>query len=242
MMLLSLVLTLDAIAANEATVLYTFYAPMPADGAFCLGIALIFIANWGVGYQILAMRWRGHAAPPGRITPLVSRMSAVTMSMWFLASLGAVAAVVIWHIPAFLGWIDGMPPMITRKLFWWSGHPIVYFWLMPAYISWYALIPRQIGGVLISDPLARVSFILLMLFSLPVGTRHQLMDAGIPDVMRAIVIFLTFTVILPSLLTAFTVGASLEYAGRARAAGVIRASRRSCWRCCCSSSAGRAGW
>lgn len=215
-MLLGLVLALSAMLGNEATVLYTFYAPMIASAAFYIGITLIFGASWFVGLQILTMRRRWRARHPGRATPLITWMSAVTMIMWVLASLGVIAAAVAWHIPAAMGWVAGMPPMLTRTLFWWTGHPIVYFWLMPAYISWYALIPRQVGGLLISDPLARVSFILLMIFSLPVGTHHQLMDAGIPVIMRAVVIFLTFVVILPSLLTAFTVGASLEYAGRRR--------------------------
>lgn len=215
-MLGGLALVLAAIAANQATVLYTFYAPMLASGAFYIGLGLIFVASWFVGLQILVMRMHWRRRNAGRITPLVAWMSAVTMIMWFLGSLGAVAAAVIWHIPAALGLIDGMPPMITRTLFWWTGHPIVYFWLMPAYVSWYALIPRQVGGALISDPMARMSFILLLIFSLPVGTHHQFMDAGIPDALRTVVIFLTFAVVLPSLLTAFTVGASLEIAGRRR--------------------------
>lgn len=230
-MLLGLLLTLWAMLGNRATVLYTFYAPMLADSAFYIGITLIFASSWFVGLQILTMRRRWRARHPGHATPIVAWMSAVTMIMWFLASLGATAAALLWHIPAAMGWIDGMPPLLTRTLFWWTGHPIVYFWLMPAYISWYALLPRQLGGVLISDPLARVSFILLMIFSLPVGTHHQLMDAGIPDLMRAVVIFLTFAVILPSLLTAFTVAASLEYAGRRNGArGRIDWFRRLPWR------------
>lgn len=213
-MFLGFALTLGSIAANQASVLYTFYAPMLANGAFYIGLGLVFGGSWFVGLQILNMRQRWRMKNPGRVTPLAAWMSAVTMIMWFIGSLGAVSAIILWHLPAAMGWISGMPPMITRTLFWWTGHPIVYFWLMPAYISWYTLVPRQVGGVLISDPLARVSFILLMIFSLPVGTHHQLMDAGIPPVMRAIVIFLTFSVVLPSLLTAFTVGASLEYAAR----------------------------
>ena len=214
LMLAGLVMAFIPMATNEASVLYTFYSPMMASASFYAGIGLIFAASWGIAGQILLMRHRWRKQNPGRATPLVTWMSAVTMLMWMLASLGAVSAIVFYQLPAALGAASGTPPVITRTLFWWTGHPIVYFWLMPAYISWYALLPRQIGGVLISDPMARVSFILLMIFSLPVGTHHQLMDAGIPDVMRAVVVFLTFVVILPSLMTAFTVGASLEYAGR----------------------------
>jgi cytochrome c oxidase subunit 1 len=106
--------------------------------------------------------------------------------------------------------------MIGRTLFWWTGHPIVYFWLMPAYVSWYALLPRQVGGKLVSDPMARLAFALLLVFSLPVGSHHQYQDPGISPVWKGILAALTLSVALPSLITAFTLGLSLEYAGRLR--------------------------
>ncbi len=215
-MLLGLLLAAGAILSNTSTVLYTFYAPMQASWAFYLGLGLIFLASWVFVYEVFRMVHVWRVAHPGAITPLASWMSLITLGMWFIASLGVVAEVVIYLLPWSLGIRAGVDPLVTRSLFWLTGHPIVYFWLMPAYISWYTLVPRQAGGSLVSDPLARLAFILLMLFSLPVGVHHQLQDAGIPTVIRAIVILLTFMVIFPSLVTAFTVGASLERAGRNR--------------------------
>ncbi|MFP3381868.1 cbb3-type cytochrome c oxidase subunit I, partial [Bacillus sp. SIMBA_069] len=69
--------------------------------------------------------------------------------------------------------------MLSRTLFWFFGHPLVYFWLMPAYMAWYVCIPRIIGGHVFSDSLSRLAFILLLLFSIPVGFHHQLMEPGI---------------------------------------------------------------
>ena len=41
--------------------------------------------------------------------------------------------------------MSGIDPLLARTLFWFTGHPIVYFWLLPTYVSWYTLVPRQVG-------------------------------------------------------------------------------------------------
>jgi len=119
-------------------------------------------------------------------------------------------------IPWSLGLTAGTDPLLTRTLFWFTGHPIVYFWLLPAYISWETLVPRQAGGRLFSDPLARTSFVLFLVLSTPLGFHHQYTDPGIHQGWKMVHAFLTFAVFFPSLLTFFTVVASLESAGRAR--------------------------
>ncbi|HYB71071.1 MAG TPA: cbb3-type cytochrome c oxidase subunit I, partial [Candidatus Bathyarchaeia archaeon] len=83
-------------------------------------------------------------------------------------------------------------------------------------ISWYTLVPRQAGGRLFSDPMARGSFLLFLLLSAPLGLHHQVTDPGIHEGWKLFQAFLTFAVFFPSLLTFFNVVASLENAGRAR--------------------------
>src|SRR5690606_35679687 len=100
--------------------------------------------------------------------------------------------------------------------FWSSGHPIVYFWLLPAYVSWYGLVPRQAGGELVSDGLARLAFLMFLLYSTPVGFHHQFTDPGISAAWKLVHSLMTMMVGVPSLLTAFTVAASLELGGRRR--------------------------
>lgn len=58
-------------------------------------------------------------------------VSVVTYLMWFIASLGIAVEVVGLLIPWSLGWIQNSDPLLSRTLFWFSGHPIVYFWLLP---------------------------------------------------------------------------------------------------------------
>jgi cytochrome c oxidase subunit 1 len=119
-------------------------------------------------------------------------------------------------IPWSMGLVAGTDALLARALFWFTGHPIVYFWLLPAYISWYTLVPRQAGGKLFSDPLARTSFILFLVLSTPLGFHHQYADPGIHNMWKLVHAFLTFAVFFPSLLTFFNVVASLESGARAR--------------------------
>jgi cytochrome c oxidase subunit I len=99
----------------------------------------------------------------------------------------------------------------------------VYFWLLPAYISWYTMVPSQAGGRLFSDPMARVSFLLFLTLSIPVGIHHQYADPGIHQGWKLLHAFLTFAVFFPSLLTFFNVVASLEIGARARGGrGLLR--------------------
>lgn len=113
-----------------------------------------------------------------------------------------------WH-----GMID---PLLTRTLFWWTGHPLVYFWVLAAYTSWYTMLPKQVGGKLFSDSLARLAFWLFLVLSVPLGFHHQYVDPGVPQGWKIIHSVLTFSVFLPSMFTLFTVTASLEMGGRAR--------------------------
>jgi len=211
-----LILAAIPLVLNEATVLFTFYPPLQAHWAFYVGLTLVVVGTWLVMVN-LAMSvgvWkRGH---PGQRTPLPAFMSLVTFVMWTVASLGITAEMLFMMIPWSLGLIPGTNPLMARTLFWFTGHPIVYFWLLPAYVSWYTIIPKQAGGRLFSDPMARASFLLFLLLSTPVGFHHQFTDPGIGEGWKFFHAILTFGVFFPSLLTFFNVVSSLESGARAR--------------------------
>lgn len=211
-----LVLAGAGILTNTSTVLYTFYPPLYGHWSFYTGLALVVVSSLMVGAEVIRLRAVWRRQNPGQATPLVTYMSVVTWMMWMLASVGIVVSVVGFLIPWSFGILGGVDPLLARTLFWYTGHPIVYFWLLPAYISWYALLPKQAGGELVSDPLARLAFLMFLLFSVPVGFHHQFTDPGIPAGWKMVHSMLTMFVGVPSLLTAFTVAASLEYAGRRR--------------------------
>ncbi len=215
-MALGLALVLAATLANRATVLYTFYAPLEAWWPFYVGLALVVVGSLMVGAETLRMRATWKRRNPGAVTPLVTYQSSVVWILWAFTTLGVVTELVVFLIPWAFGMRHGVDPLVTFTLFWYTGHALVYFWVLPAYISWYALLPRQAGGRLISDALARLSFLLFLLFSVEVGLHHEITAPGIAMGWKMEQMIFTFFVIAPSLLTAFTVAASLETAGRAR--------------------------
>lgn len=213
-----LVLAAVPLLRNEATVMFTFYPPMKAHWAFYVGLTLVVVGTWLVTLNLTMMYRAWRREHPDTRTPLAAFMALVTFVMWTIASLGIAAEMLFMMIPWSLGWQSGTDPLLARTLFWFTGHPIVYFWLLPTYISWYVIVPSQAGGRLFSDPMARVSFLLFLLFSTPVGFHHQYTDPGIEPGWKLVHTFLTFSVFFPSLLTFFNVLASLEIGARARGA------------------------
>ncbi len=205
----------DAVEMS-ADVLFTFYAPLQAHPLFYTGLAVFIVGTWlaGADWFRTWLAWkRDH--PDERI-PLQTFMVLTTMIMWYIASSAVAASVLLFLLPWSLGLIESVNPTLTRTLFWFFGHPVVYFWLMPAYLLWYTVLPSIAGGRLFSDPLARVVFVLFLLLSTPVGIHHQYLDPGIAEGFKFISMTNTMFLLLPSLLTAFTVVASVEYGARKR--------------------------
>ncbi len=214
-LLIGSLLAAYAMFVGKASVLYTFYPPLKAHWTFYLGLALVVISTWITSAnQLVVLRgWRKEH--PGKRIPLMAFMSIATYVMWDIASVGLAVEVVALLLPWSLGLLPGADPMLSRTLFWFTGHPIVYFWLLPIYVSWYGMIPRQAGGVLFSDTLTRVAFILFILL-VPVGFHHQFVDPGISQGLKFTVAVITFAIFFPSLMTAFAVMYALEIAGRRR--------------------------
>jgi cytochrome c oxidase subunit 1 len=216
-MLLGTAMATVAILDGSASVLYTFYAPLKASPLFYFGATFLIAGTWFIAADVLGnVIWFKKQNPSLRI-PLPAFMAATTFVMWIIATLGVVAEMLIL-IPWSLGWTSGVDVSLTRMLFWYFGHPLVYFWIMGAYTIWYALVPTTYKGTIFSDALTRVSFIMLLLLSTPVGLHHQYLDPGISAGWKFLHTTLTYGVVIPSFMTAFAIFASFEIA--ARKAGV----------------------
>ncbi|SEH37039.1 cytochrome c oxidase subunit 1 [Halopenitus malekzadehii] len=200
----------------SADVLFTFYAPLQAHPLFYGGLAVFLVGTWlaGLDWWRTYLAWR-RENPDERI-PLQTFMVLTTTIMWYVATSALAISVLFFLLPWSLGLIETVNPTLTRTLFWFFGHPVVYFWLMPAYLLWYTVLPSIAGGRLFSDPLARVVFVLFLLLSTPVGIHHQYLDPGIAEGFKFVSMTNTMFLLLPSLLTAFTVVASVEYGARVR--------------------------
>jgi cytochrome c oxidase subunit I len=216
LMVLGTALTAFALLTNNGTVLYTFYPPMQAHWTFYLGLTLVVAGSWVPGWGFYLTAWRWRRDHPGERTPIVALASLITMVLWQICTLGVAAEMLGMLIPWSVGLLGGTDPLLARTEFWFTGHALVYFWLLPAYVSWYFMLPKQAGGKLFSEPLARLAFWLFLVLSTPVGLHHQFLDPGISPAWKAVHAFLTYGVFFPSAMTAFTVIASLEIGARAR--------------------------
>ena len=218
LMLVGTVLAVIAIGTNNASVLYTFYAPLKASPWFYIGLAGLVVGSWcsAIAIFIAFARWR--RAHRGESSPLFAYMAVATMILWVICTLGVAIEVVALLIPWSMGLVQRVDVSLSRTLFWYFGHALVYFWLLPAYIYWYINIPRLVKGRIFSDSLPRLTFILFILYSIPVGLHHQFNEPGIDSFWKFVQTVLTFFVVIPSFMTAFSLLATFELAGRSQGA------------------------
>jgi len=210
------VMALAPIAVGRSSVLYTFYPPLVGSVWYYLGVALVIIGSyfWIALMLINFTAWKRDN--PGKPVPLAMFAITTCALLWGWTALGATSEVVFQILPVSLGWRHTIDAGLARTLFSVTLHAIVYFWLIPAYIAFYTLMPQAAGGRLYSDTMGRITFLLFLVFSIPVGMHHLLMDPEHGSGFKFVHSVLTFIVALPTLLTVFTITASLEIAGRAR--------------------------
>jgi cytochrome c oxidase subunit I len=211
----TLMAALSVITGN-ASVLFTFYPPLTATPWFYIGLVLVVGASWiWCLIMIFAMRW-WRADHPGKPVPLAMFATVANAVMWLWTTVGVAAELLFQVIPAAFGWNGMVDVGLSRTLFSWTLHAIVYFWLFPSYIAFYTMFPRAAGGRLYSDTMGRLAFVLFILYSLPVGLHHLMMDPEHSNGFKFLQMFLTALVSVPTLLTIFTITASAEIAGRMR--------------------------
>ena len=200
--------------AGNASVLYTFYPPLTASPFYYIGLVLVVAGSWiWCAIMFVAMaQWKRQY--PGRAVPLAMFATVANAVMWAWTTFGVAAELLIQVIPGAFGLTQTIDVGLSRTLFSWTLHAIVYFWLFPAYIAFYTMAPAAAGGRLYSETMGRLSFVLLLLYSLPVGLHHLFMDPEHSTGFKYLQSFLTALVTVPTLLTVFTIGASFEIAGR----------------------------
>ncbi|MBV8280785.1 MAG: cbb3-type cytochrome c oxidase subunit I, partial [Candidatus Eremiobacteraeota bacterium] len=204
------------VVAGKASVLYTFYPPLLASGWYYGGAFLLIAGSmvWVALMVVNMMAWKREN--PDQPVALPMFAIAATALLWAWAASGVLIELACILLPRAFGWSDLIDAALARTLFSVTLHAIVYFWLMPAYIAFYTLVPQVAGGRLYSDTMGRLAFVMFLVFSLPVGLHHLLMDPEHGSGFKFLQSLLTFLVALPTLLTVFSITASLEIAGRLR--------------------------
>ncbi len=164
------------VSLGLASVLYTFYPPMIGHPLYYIGVVLVVVGSWvwvGLMSVNLAIWKRDN---PGKLVPLAMFANVAGSLLWGWTAVGAAIEILFMILPVALGWRSTIDAGLARVFFSWTLHAIVYFWLMPAYIAYYTIFPRAIGGRIYSDPMARISFILFLVVAMPIGVHHLFAD------------------------------------------------------------------
>lgn len=209
-------IALATVADGDATVLYTFYPPLTGSPWYYVGVLIAVAGSWlWIGVMVAEFaRWKREY--PGLPVPLAMFATVAGALLWAWTSLGVGAEIVLLILPAAFGRTATIDAGLARILFSWTLHAIVYFWLIPAYIAFYVLLPQAAGGRLYSDRMGRIAFVLLLVFSMPIGFHHLFADPQVGAGFKFLHTVFTAMVAVPTLLTIFTICASVEIAGRLR--------------------------
>lgn len=203
-------------AIGKSSVLYTFYPPMIGSTFYYLGVVLVVVGSW-IWVALMSVNlyaWKKDN--PGSTVPLAMYGNVAGAYLWAWTSVGAAVEILTLILPASMGFTDTINAGLARVFFSWTLHAIVYFWLMPAYIAFYTLFPRAIGGRLYSDTMGRVAFALFLVFSMPIGIHHLFADPQVGAGFKFVHAAMTAMVSIPTLLTVFTIVATAEVVGRLR--------------------------
>ena len=216
LMLIGTVADAYTMLTGQAQALYTFYAPLKDAPLFYVGTAVLIVGSWVAfgGWVKSFLQWRKEN--PDKKMPLAILGTFVNFIIWIVCTLPVAYSTLVLLTPWAAGWVKTVNVPLTRMLFWMFGHALVYFWLLPAYIMYYTILPKIAGGKLYSENAGRLVFLLFLILSVPVGVHHQFSEPVFTPGTKLFMAILTFGVALPSFMTAFTIAASLEYAGKKR--------------------------
>jgi cytochrome c oxidase subunit I len=205
-----------AMLVGKASVLYTFYPPLKAHPLFYIGATMLVVGSWVAFFSWVPVYTRWRRENPGQKTPMAIVGIFSAFIVWFTATVPLAVEILFLILPWSFGWVDGINVTLSRILFWFFGHPLVYFWLLPAYTMYYVMLPKLAGGKLYSDKAGRLVFMTFIFLSAPLGLHHQYGDPSISTTWKWIHGLFTFAVAIPSFLTAFTLAASLEHGAQQR--------------------------
>lgn len=210
------IMAMIPVSLGLTSVLYTFYPPMVGNPFYYIGVVLVVVGSWIwvalMGINLIS--WK--RANPGTPVPLAMYANVAGSYLWGWTAVGAALELLLQIIPVSLGLRSTIDAGLARIFFSWTLHAIVYFWLVPTYIAYYTIVPRAIGGRLYSDAMARISFVLFLVVAMPIGIHHTFADPQVGAGSKFVHSAFTAIVALPTLLTVFTICASVEIAARLR--------------------------
>lgn len=216
LILVGAVTAMVPVSLGRASVLYPFSPPLIGSPFYYIGVVLVVVGSWiWVALMSVNLRiWKRDN--PDKPVPLAMFANVAGAYLWAWTAVGAALELLFQILPVALGLKSTIDAGLARIFFSWTLHAIVYFWLMPTYIAYYTIVPRAIGGKLYSDTMGRIAFILFLVVAMPIGIHHAFADPQVGAGFKFIHSAFTAMVAVPTLLTVFTICASVEIAGRLR--------------------------
>ena len=81
-----------------------------------LGLTLVVVGSWTVGYSLYFTYWAWKRENPGVNTPFIALAALITMVLWQICTLGVAAEILVMLIPAALEWIPGVDPLLVNDV------------------------------------------------------------------------------------------------------------------------------
>ena len=216
---------------GQADVLFTSYVPLRATPNFYLGVILFAVGallTVGIFFATLVVAKR-EKTYEGSV-PLVT-FGAVTAAIIAVITLLHGAAI---YIPTWL-WSMGLmdvDPQVYRLVWWGLGHSSQQINVAAMVSIWYLLATFTVGGVVLSQKISRVAFVLYILFISMASAHHLLVDPGMGAAWKVWnTSYFMYMAVLASMIHGFTVPAGVEMGQRLRGytQGVFGWLRRAPW-------------
>ncbi|MEM0279498.1 proton pump complex quinol oxidase subunit SoxB [Metallosphaera sp.] len=190
---------------------WIFFGSFPASTATKLiGLAyfMMFINALGTVIASITMFTDGYKSRPreGKIPIFAAYGMAFGGALIFITEI-ALAVAELWYVLYFWASVP-VNPLTWVVLFWFWGHPVVYYAPFAIFGGLYYYIPKFSGRPLYSDKWARYNIILLFTFSMLVWV-HHLQTWPLPVVLRAFITPSTLILASGSGLTVLNLGLTI---------------------------------
>jgi cytochrome c oxidase subunit 1 len=216
LMALGMVVANAMVLQGKADVLYTSYPPLRADPLYYVGIILFAVGALIVtclffATLVVAKRERTYE---GSI-PLVSfgaLTAAIIAVITLLHGAGIYVPTLLWSLG-----LMNVDPEVYRMVWWGLGHSAQQINVAAHVAIWYLLAALTVGGVVVSEKVSRVAFVLYILFISLASAHHLLVDPGMGPAWKIWnTSYAMYLAVLASMVHGFTVPAGIEMGQRLR--------------------------
>ncbi len=190
---------------------WIYFGSFPTSMAMKLvGLAyfMMFVNALGVIIASITMFADGYKTRPreGKIPVFAAYGMAFGGALIFITEI-ALAAAELWYVLYFWASVP-VNPLTWVVLFWFWGHPVVYYAPFTVFGGLYYFIPKFAGRPLYSEKWARYNIVLLFTFSM-LAWVHHLQTWPLPVVLRAFITPTTLILAAGSGLTVLNLGLTI---------------------------------